>query len=340
MPGIAPDLVVRLCRAEGLTHLATIDIPPAFDPAGLERMLADGIGDLAWIEAERGLRLRPAGMLPTARSVLCVAWHYFPGAPSSSSASGNASSLRRAAYAAGKDYHGILRPKLGRIGQALNAACGQPWNHRACVDSAPLNERTLARLAGLGWLGRNALLISPDTGSYRLLGFLLTEAPLEPAPGGHGEDRCGRCTRCETACPTGALTGRRCLTERCISYLTIEHQGVIPRDLAAKFNGWWFGCDLCQEVCPWNRFAPPGEDARLAGSDHEADLLALTADRFDLHFAARAIRRLTWPRFRRNLLVALWSLGRLDEARQVCAEDLELVRAQAVELGLACNTTA
>ena len=230
-------------------------------------------------------------------------------------------------------------PKLGRIGRALNAACGQDWRHRACVDSAPLNERTLARLAGLGWIGRNALLISPDTGSCRLLGFLLTEAPLPPMHGGHGDDRCGSCTRCETACPTRALVGRRCLTERCISYLTIEHQGVIARELAALFNGWWFGCDICQEVCPWNRFAPPAEDRRLTGLDHEADLLALTPERFDSHFAGRAIRRLSWPRFRRNLLIALWSIGRLDEARTIARDEIALVREQAAELGLLRNTS-
>ncbi len=327
MDPVPHALITRLCRAEGLAHLACIPAPASLDPTGLNQMLADGVGDLAWLADDPVLRLTPTGMLPTARSILCVAWHYPAAIPQPG--------LRRAAYAAGKDYHVVLRPKLGRIGQALNAACGQTWKHRACVDSAPLNERTLARLAGLGWLGRNALLISPTSGSYRLLGFLLTEAPLEAVTGADGEDRCGSCTRCETACPTAALTGRRCLTERCISYLTIEHQGVIPRDLARNFNGWWFGCDICQEVCPWNRFAPPGEDARLSGVDHEADLLSLTAERFDVHFAGRPVRRLSWPRFRRNLLVALWSLGRIDEARVIASDDLPLVQLQAVELGLA-----
>lgn len=290
-------------------------------------MIADGLGDLDWLAGDRHLRLDGRGLLPTARSLLCVAWHYDRPV--------DGGGLRRAAYAAGKDYHVLLRPKLGRVGTALNARYGMTWRHRACVDSAPLNERTLARMAGLGWIGRNALLISPDTGSFRLLGFLLTEAELEPSHGGHGDDRCGSCRRCETACPTAALRDGRCLSERCISYLTIEHQGVIPRDLAARFGGWWFGCDVCQEVCPWNRFAPPGEDRRLAGTDHEADLLALTADRFDAHFAGRAVRRLSWERFRRNLLVALWSIGRGAEAAPILAEGLPLVRAQAVEIGLA-----
>lgn len=320
--------VAEACRAEGLSHLAAIPLPGPLDPAGLDRLLADGVGDLAWLVRDRDLRLDPAGLLPTARSILCVAWHYAPG-------SDCGGGLRRAAYAAGKDYHTLLRPKLGRVGLALDRLCGTRLAHRACVDSAPLNERTLARIAGLGWLGRNALLISPDTGSNRVLGFLLTEAELEPFRGPHGEDRCGSCRRCETACPTGALVAGRCLTERCISYLTIEHRGVIPRELAARFQGWWFGCDACQEVCPWNRFAPPGEDRRLMGGDRSEDLLAVRADTFDAWFAGRAVRRLSWPRFRRNLLVGLWSVGRAAEAAPIIAEGLELVLAQAAELGLA-----
>jgi epoxyqueuosine reductase len=320
--------LLEACRAEGLAHLASIPVPGRLPSDGLDRMAADGVGDIGWLLQDRDLRLEPSGMLPTARSLLCVAWHHQPPHGSSGPA------LRRAAYAAGKDYHVVLRPKLGRVGTRLNQLAGQTWKHRACVDSAPLAERSLALIGGLGWLGRNALVISPETGSFRLLGFLLTEAPLEEYRGGLSADRCGSCTRCETACPTRALTGRRCLTERCISYLTIEHQGVIRRDLAQHFAGWWFGCDICQEVCPWNRFAPPGEDVRLIGQDAEADLLALTADRFDAHFAGRAIRRVGWVRFRRNLLVALWSVGRLDEARAVLAEGLPLVREQAVELGL------
>ncbi|MBA3684827.1 MAG: tRNA epoxyqueuosine(34) reductase QueG [Planctomycetes bacterium] len=317
-------VVAGLCAAEGLTALAVLAPPPAtFDPVPLAAMLAEGVGDMAYLHEHTALRLEPTGLLPSARAILAVALPY----QSDSGSDG----LRRARYAAGKDYHNLLRPKLGRIGRALEQRGG--WNYRAACDSAPLNERTLAQLAGLGWLGRNGLLIAPDAGSYRVLGFLLTEAPLAPRHGGHGEDRCGRCTACETRCPTAAISGRRVISERCISYLTIEHRGVIPRALAERFAGWWFGCDLCQEVCPWNRFAPPAGDARLLGADRETELLAVRAETFDAHFAARAIRRIGYERFRRNLLVALWSLGRHDDYRPIIAEALPLVTAQAQELG-------
>jgi epoxyqueuosine reductase len=316
--------IERHCRADGIDALAVIEPPAELDAAPLERMLADGVGDMDWLEKQREMRLRPTALLPEATRLLCVALPYDP--------QGDEQELKRARYAAGTDYHGLLRKKLARIGDALDRE-GR-WRWRACVDSAPLNERTLARLAGLGWIGRNGLLISPTAGSYRFLGFLLSDAPLELRRGAHGEDRCGRCTACESRCPTRAIVDRRVLSERCISYLTIEHRGVIPRALAERFEGWWFGCDLCQEVCPWNRFAPAAGDGRLRGCDEERELLAIRADTFDAAFAGRAIRRIGYERFRRNLLVALSSRGRREDALAVAAEGLTLVRDQARELGL------
>lgn len=320
-------VVQEVCAAEGLHALGVIAPVPLTLPAtGLDQMLADGVGDLAWLGESRIPRLRPTALQMTAEAMVTVALPYQPEA--------NCGELKRARYAAGKDYHNILRSKLGRIGLALAKRYHQPWKSRAAVDSAPVNERTLARLSGLGWIGRNALLIAPDAGTWRLLGFLLTDAPLAAHHAGHGEDRCGTCTSCERRCPTAALVDRRVMTTRCISYLTIEHRGVIPRELAEKFEGWWFGCDLCQEVCPWNRFASPAGDARLTGSENDDMLMRIDATTFDLHFAARAMRRAGYERFRRNLLVAWFSLGRVDRCAPLLAEGLPLVLAQARELGL------
>ncbi len=328
--------VAAEAQAVGLASVAVIATPPALDGAALARMVADGIGDMAWLERTRAQRLQPDALLPGASRLLCVALPYDP-APAPS-----APALRRARYAAGADYHRVLRRGLAKLAAALAARFGAQWSWRAAVDSAPVNERTLARLAGLGWIGRNALVISPDAGSYRLLGVLLTTAPLALHRGAHGEDSCGSCHACETRCPTGALVDRRVLSERCISYLTIEHQGVIERRWCERLEGWWFGCDLCQEACPWNRFAPPAGDARLIGrpgDDDERRLLAIEAQDFDLAFAGRPVRRLGFARFRRNLIAALWSLDRHAEAAALATRSrgLAVAEAQARELGLAAE---
>ena len=216
-----------------------------------------------------------------------------------------------ARYAAGKDYHNVFRKKLAQLGKKIVADTG--GQSRATVDSAPLDERQVAERAGLGWRGKNALILQPKRGSYHFLGCVLTTVHLEPHNPGLSVDRCGSCRNCERDCPTAALVDRRVLSERCISYLTIEHQGVIARDLAQHFQGWWFGCDVCQMVCPWNRFADGTQvDERLRGHDAEQQLLAIRADQFDAYFAGRAVRRTGYERFRRNLLVAYWSLGKMD----------------------------
>lgn len=331
MDPVSADTVRRACAQEGLDQVAVLaPLPARLDPAGFDRLLADGVGDMAWLGAGRERRLDPRIPLPdgsVARSVLVAAWPVWADPPPGE--------LRRARYVAGKEHHRILRHKLHR---AL-AAAAPDFDRRAVCDSAPVNERSLARLAGLGWIGRNALVISPRRGSWFVLGLGFTSAWLEPFSPGHDAFRCGSCRRCERICPTGALVEGRLLSVRCISYLTIEHQGVIPRALAAHMRGWWFGCDLCQEVCPWNRFAPAGADPRLRGGE-EGDLLAISADGFDRRFAGRAIRRLGFPRFRRNLLAALFSLGRHAEVAGFDCLGLDLVERQRRELVVEVRTSA
>ena len=153
---------------------------------------------------------------------------------------------------------------------------------------------------------------------------------------GTGKIDADRARNVETACPTQALLDRRVLSERCISYLTIEHHGVIDRELANNFQGWWYGCDRCQDVCPWNRFAPAAADGRLTGSaNSRSTLLELSSEKFDAYFAGSAVRRIGYERFRRNLLVALFSINEVDLARSILTDDAPaIVLQQAQELEL------
>lgn len=321
--------IKTLCEAEGFSAAAVLPVPVELDSTGLDQMLADGVGDMKYMRWHREIRLNPKKLFFESNFLVITTLSY-----QSHQLEGflDEPQLQRARYAAGNDYHRIFRLKLSRIGKNLRDLDGTVYPYRACVDSAPLMERRLALLAGLGWIGKNALLISPERGSYLFLGFLFTKAPMETAKGNDDADRCGNCQACHDSCPTNALVERRVLSERCISYLTIEHHGVIPRALAKDFRGWWFGCDICQEVCPWNRFAPEAGDARLEGRDEERFLLKINAETFDIYFAGRAVRRIGYERFRRNLLVALWSIGRVDLCRVIIEERLLLVTNQAKEL--------
>lgn len=337
-----PFASVAAAAAElGIHELACLSpVPERLDSAGLDQLLADGVGDMQWLAEHRDLRLQPGSLLPGSRSLVVALLAHDPRPDRAPPSPHQTAQPQRARYAKGKDYHQVLRKRLAQLGRAIDDLAGGGTESRATVDSAPVNERSLARLAGLGWLGRNGLILHPKRGSYHHLGCLLTTAAIAAHHPGNDSDRCGSCQRCHQRCPTAALTGRRVLSERCISYLTIEHQGVIPRDLAERFEGWWFGCDLCQVACPWNRFAPDAEDQRLTGpGDPLETLLAVTAETFDHHFAGRAIRRAGYQRFRRNLLVASWSLGDLVTAGHLAREPIQLVRAQAAELGIAVDGT-
>ena len=224
--------VWRWCQHEGLVAAAAMPVPVQLDGQFLATMLADGVGDMTWLADQRELRLRPAGLWPGAASPIIATVAHEPagGVPSQR--------LRQVRYARGKDYHKLFRQKLARIGRQLDALVNRDEpGCRATVDSAPVNERQLALLAGIGWLGRNGLVIQPASGSYQFIGVIFTKSVIETYAPTNGADRCGICRACETACPTAALQDRRVLSERCISYLTIEHQGVIARDLASALPG-------------------------------------------------------------------------------------------------------
>jgi epoxyqueuosine reductase len=235
-----------------------------------------------------------------------VAVHPYPAGPPRPAGRGAV-----ARYARGTDYHIVVRDKLVALGEAIAGAAGRAVASRVCVDSAPVLERDLAQRAGLGFAGKNTLLITRGVGSYTVLGELLLDVEVEIDHDGGDRVGCGSCRACLDACPTGAFVAERVLdARRCISYLTIESEAAIPEELRPRLGPWIFGCDVCQEVCPYNASAP-----RTPTSDDERghpDLVALaTAPSNQLRRFVRrtALRRVSRAQLLRNVCVALGNLG-------------------------------
>lgn len=272
-------------------------------------------GEMGYLATERNRARRadPGLVLPNLRSVICVALCHEPGVD----AAANERRGRIARYAAGDDYHDVMGDALRALERCVTETLP---GARALgyVDTGAILERGWAERAGLGWIGKHSGLISPKIGSWLLLGEVLVDRELEPdAP--LGRDHCGTCTRCLAACPTGAIVAPRQVDARlCISYLTIELRGPIPIELRPLVGDWIFGCDVCQEVCPWNRFAPPARAARL----HSRALAGWTLERFlELDeaafkelFTGSPIRRARRAGFLRNVCVALGNRGAADSA--------------------------
>lgn len=277
--------------------------PPGFHPL-LEWLGKGYSAGMDWIERRKDAYQHPDGVLPGTRSVIVAAMNYHNEAPLPDTA-------RIARYAwSGQDYHDILRHRLKQLSQVLHTNLPETGS-RVVVDTAPLLERDFARLAGIGWFGKNTMLINRSIGSWFFLGAILTTAKLtydEPFSGNY----CGNCTRCLDACPTDAFPEPGVLdANRCISYHTIENRGAeVPADLAADFGQWVYGCDICQEVCPWNRFAPNDSDpafhprSDLRAMTPEA-LLALSEEDFRSQFQGTPLERTGFEAMRRNAQTAL-----------------------------------
>lgn len=283
-----------------------VAIGPARPPdhgEAFERWLDAGhAGTMAYLERGRDKRLDPRQVLPGARSVVACALGYFQGPE----AEGPAGIAR---YAWGEDYHAVVESRLRALEGALSELAPEAES-RAYVDTGPLLERDLAARAGLGWIGKNTMLLHPDLGSFFFIGTLLTTAELEPdAP---LPDRCGSCTRCLDACPTEAFAGPYVLdARRCIAYLTIEHRGPIPAELRAGVGGWAFGCDVCQDVCPWNRRAPATAEDAFRSRRHPplGELLALDEAAYLEGFRGSPLKRARREGLARNAAVALGNAG-------------------------------
>lgn len=277
-------------------------------------------GEMSYLETARSRysRAYPDRILPGCRSVLVLGVRYPAPLPVINLDDGMAAWHGKvAAYAWGDDYHEFLPARLRTLVKFIEAQVGHPVPNRWYTDTGPILERELAQRAGLGWIGKNTCLISPDHGSYFLLAEILLGLELETDPP-FTADRCGTCSRCLQACPTGCILSDRTLdARRCISYLTIELKGLIPPELRPLMDGWVFGCDVCQQVCPWNRFSNSPVDpafSHLFAQRHPELLveLALSTEEFSRKYHHSPLRRAKRRGYLRNIAVALGNLGNPD----------------------------
>jgi epoxyqueuosine reductase len=279
--------------------------PPLHGPEFEAWLDAGYAGTMAYLERGRARRLDPGEVLPGARSVIAAALNYHQGPD----APGPAHVAR---YAWGDDYHAVMEPRLRAL--VVDLIQAEPGaGARAYVDTGPVLERDLAARAGLGWVGKNTMLLHPGLGSYFFIGVVLTTAELSFDSG--LPDRCGTCTRCLEACPTQAFVAPYVLdSRRCLSYLTIEHRGPMPVELRAAAAGRAFGCDVCQDVCPWNRRAPLTAEAAFVARELPAltEWVTLTDDDVRRRFSGSPLRRARRAGLARNAAVALGNAGAAD----------------------------
>lgn len=271
------------------------------DARRLEDWLHKGFhGKMAYMENYFDMRVDPTRLVPGARSVITLLLNYFP------SSAQNEDAPQIAKYAYGKDYHEIIRAKLNVLLQQIRSEIGEV-NGRGFVDSAPVLERSWAERSGLGWVGRNGNLINPKAGSFYFIATLIVDLALD-YDDPMAKDYCGTCRRCIDACPTGAiLPGKVVDGSRCISYITIELKDAeIPSAMQGKFQDWMFGCDICQDVCPWNRFSKPGSEPSFEPLPEilnfgTAQWEELTEETFRKIFRDSPIKRTKWKGLKRNL---------------------------------------
>lgn len=271
---MSSHIVIRLKEHAKDLGFCCVGISPVTEPphygAFLGWLQAGFHGEMNYLAMRKAAYRTPTSILPEAQSVIMLGFPYANTAdPQPRPGFGTISR-----YAAGEDYHRLVRDRLKQLGEFLIAECPGA-SVRGVVDTAPLLERDFAHLAGLGWIGKSTSLIHPDYGSYLFLAALLTTGKLECDPP-FTEDLCGSCSVCLRACPTGALVAPRVLdARRCLSYLTIELKTGIPEELRSSLGDWFFGCDLCQTVCPWNRKTPPAGGDNNAWGNRAINLIVL-----------------------------------------------------------------
>lgn len=305
--------IKNLAREFGfdIVGITTAESFPRDEKAALDRIehgLMDGLG---WYTKERVHKAnRPALLVKGARSIISVAMSYNTGDPCPGKL-GPTGKIAR--YAWGDDYHDLMKERLSKLVKALPAHVGHPVQTRIFVDDGPMNDRAAAERAGVGWFGKNSNVLTRSHGSWVLLGQIITDLALEPDT--PLKKTCGSCVRCIDDCPTGAIVAPFTIDNtRCISFLTIELRGSIPRELRSLVGDWVFGCDICQEVCPVNRTVALGTEPAFQqrhdfGAPALLPLLELNDDEFSTRFRNSAIKRAKRVGLQRNVCVALGNIG-------------------------------
>lgn len=330
---ISSEEILAQAESIGFDLCAVTDARPA--PRGaafLEWLKAGYHGGMQWLERDPPRRIDPARVLPGAKSMVVVGLAYYVAEPDPAWWDDPLRG-RIARYAWVPDYHDRMEPMLAELGRVIEERFGSPVGMRWYVDTGPVLEREHAARAGLGFIGKNTLLISPRFGSYLLLGEILLDVELTPAgpePDAEGgEGTCGSCRRCQDLCPTHAFPAPWILdSTRCISYLTIEHKGSIPENLRPLMKNWIFGCDECQTVCPWVRqFSRPSSRPVETKVDPDLvappllELMAMDGPGFNQRFKGYPMLRTRRNRMLRNVAVALGNSGR-PEAQPVLEKAL------------------
>jgi len=271
------------------------------DARRLENWLQQGMhGSMQYMENHFELRIDPTKLVPGAQSVITLLLNYYPAEQQ------EPDSLQVAKYAYGKDYHEVIREKLNRLLALIRLHIGEVQG-RGFVDSAPVLERTWAQRSGLGWIGKNGNLLTKQAGSFFFIATLITDLPLQ-YDDPFAKDYCGTCRKCIDACPTDAILDNKVVDgSKCISYFTIELKDkLIPGEMKNKFDNWFFGCDTCQDVCPWNRFAQATQEAEFSPIPEllhftTAEWQSLTEDAFKKIFRHSPLKRSKFSGIQRNL---------------------------------------
>jgi epoxyqueuosine reductase len=302
-PSEASRLVKKLAKEEGFDSCGISKAGFLEKEAtGLERWLEKGYhGEMSWMEEHFDMRLDPRKLVPGAKSVISVTLNYFPEEEFAAE-----EGPRVSKYAYGRDYHKVVRGKLKRMLGALQEQIGK-IEGRGFVDSAPVMDRAWARKSGLGWIGKHSLLLTKGSGSFFFIGALIVDLELEAD--GPTTDHCGSCTACIDACPTQAIVAPTVIdSNKCISYLTIEYKKELPLEYQDKMDSWVYGCDTCQDVCPWNRFSSPTNTVDFAPKEYIGksweEWEEVTHVLWDEITKGSPIRRTGFEGFKRNLSFA------------------------------------